>query len=222
LAREPQPDEFSAERQRMVDWQLRDRGISDERVLDAFGRVPRHEFVAEKYRGQAYEDHPIPIGEGQTISQPYIVASTLQALAIRAEDRVLDVGTGSGYQTALLAELAHEVYSIERYEELARRAEETLSRLGYANVKVLVGDGSEGLPQHAPFDEIAVSAAAPQVPPSLFQQLAEHGRMVIPVGSTHSQQLQLISKIDGRPQTTLLEACRFVPFIGAQGYTIGW
>lgn len=206
----------------MVEHQLRDRGISDQRVLQAFARVPRHEFVADGFRSQAYEDHPIPIGEGQTISQPYIVGSSLQALAVQPEDRVLDVGTGSGYQTALLAELAREVYSIERYETLARTAEQTLARLGYSNVTIIVGDGTEGLPEHAPYNAIAVSAAAPQIPRALFEQLAEDGRMVIPVGPAHAQQLQLVRKIQGQPQITLLEACRFVPLIGTQGYRGGW
>jgi len=206
----------------MVELQLRARGISDERVLDAFARVPRHEFVAAKFRPHAYEDHPIPIGQDQTISQPYIVASTLQALAVQPQDRVLDVGTGSGYQTALLAELAREVYSIERHEELARNAEQTLLRLAYTNVKVFVGDGTEGIPEYAPYDAIAVAAAAPQVPLALFAQLSEAGRMVIPVGPAHTQHLQRIQKVKGAAQVTILDACRYVPLIGAQGYSGGW
>jgi protein-L-isoaspartate(D-aspartate) O-methyltransferase len=206
----------------MVELQLRSRGIDDERVLAAFARVPRHEFVAPKYGRQAYEDHPIPIGENQTISQPYIVAITLQALALQPEDRALDVGTGSGYQTALLAELVREVFSIERYEGLAQAAQQTLTRLDYSNVSVAVGDGTQGLPEHAPYNAIAVSAAAPQIPPPLFEQLAEGGRMVIPVGPAYAQQLQLVQKIDGRMVVTGLEACRFVPLIGSEGYGSGW
>ena len=219
---EPIPDRFSADRQRMVESQLRNRGINDERLLQAFLRVPRHQFVAEKYWPQAYEDHPIPIGYNQTISQPYIVAVTLQVLAVQPGDRVLDVGTGSGYQTALLAELAREVYSIERHEELARNTEAVLSKLGYDNVHVVVGDGSEGLPEHAPFQAIAVSAAAPRIPDALFAQLSDCGRMVIPVGPSHAQQLQLVRKQGDRADITMLEPCRFVPLIGSQAYQSGW
>lgn len=222
MAAGQQSDPFTADRQRMVELQLRARGIEDERVLAAFARVPRHEFIASKYWHQAYEDHPIPIGSSQTISQPYIVALTLQALAVQPGDRVLDVGTGSGYQAGLLAELAREVYSIERYEDLAQTARTTVARLGYSNVTVVVGDGTQGLPEHAPFNVIAVSAAAPRIPPALIEQLAEDGRMVIPVGPAHAQQLQLVHKKDGQSNITMLEACRFVPLIGAQGYSTGW
>ena len=206
----------------MVDRQLRDRGIRDLRALDAMARVPRHEFVAEQYWGQAYEDHPIPIGHGQTVSQPYIVAVTLDALDLQPFDTVLEIGTGSGYQTALLAELTGQVYSMERHEDLARQAEATLERLGYSNVNVIVGDGSEGLPAKAPFDAIAVSAAAPQIPKSLLEQLRENGRMVIPVGPADVQELQLVRKLQDRPAVQVLEGCRFVPLIGGQGYGSGW
>ncbi|HVO82628.1 MAG TPA: protein-L-isoaspartate(D-aspartate) O-methyltransferase [Terriglobales bacterium] len=219
---EVHPDRFVAERQKMVDWQVRDRGIRDLRVLDAMTRVPRHEFVAEQYWDQAYEDHPIPIGQGQTVSQPYIVALTLDALDLQPFDVVLEVGTGSGYQTALLAILTDQVYSMERHEALARHAEATLARLGYHNVNVIVGDGSEGLPTFAPFEAIAVSAAAPQIPSSLFEQLREGGRMVIPVGPADVQELQLVRKREGHPVVETLEACRFVPLIGGQGYRSDW
>lgn len=202
----------------MVQSQLRGRGIRDQRVLDAMARVPRHEFVAERFRDQAYEDHPIPIGEGQTISQPYIVALTLEALSLLAPDTVLEIGTGSGYQSALLAELSQHVYTIERHPSLARNAEATLFRLGYTNVTVSVGDGSHGLPAHAPFDAIVVAAAAPQIPPALFAQLRETGRMVIPVGPAEAQELQLVRKRAGEPLITVLEGCRFVPLVGGQGY----
>jgi protein-L-isoaspartate(D-aspartate) O-methyltransferase len=212
------PDRFTPERQTMVESQLRGRGIRDQRVLDAMARVPRHEFVAERYRDQAYEDHPIPIGEGQTISQPYIVALTLEALSLEAPDTVLEIGTGSGYQTALLAELSRHVYTVERHPSLARNAEATLSRLRYTNVTVSVGDGSQGLPARAPFDAIVVSAAAPQIPPSLLEQLREAGRMVIPVGPAEAQELQLVRKRAGEPLVTVLEGCRFVPLVGGQGY----
>ena len=170
-------------RQHMVDSQLRDRGISDPRVLDAMLRVPRHEFVPEPYRAQAYEDHPLPIGDGQTISQPYIVALMLESLQLTPTDKVLEVGTGSGYVTALLAELAAQVFSIERHASLAESARNLLATLGYTNIHVFTGDGALGLPASAPFDAILVSAAALSVPPALLVQLRDGGRMIIPVGS---------------------------------------
>jgi protein-L-isoaspartate(D-aspartate) O-methyltransferase len=222
MAAEIQIDSFLAQRRSMVDSQLRARGIRDERVLTAMLHVPRQEFVSEDYRDQVYEDHPIPIGEGQTLSQPYIVAKMLEALALDPSNAVLEVGTGSGYQTALLSELTREVYSVERHASLARAAEATLTRLGYTNVKVLLGDGSHGLSERAPFDAIVVSAAAPQIPPPLFEQLREGGRMVIPVGPAHAQELQLVRKQAGQPVVTNLEGCRFVPLIGSEGYRSGW
>ena len=212
------PDPYVGERHRMVESQLRHRGIHDERILDAMARVPRHYFVPEEYRPQAYGDHPIPIGENQTISQPFIVAVSLQALALTGSESVLEVGTGSGYQTALLAELARNVYSIERYPTLARGAETVLADLELNNVKVEIGDGSRGLSEFAPYDAILVSAAAPTVPQSLLDQLSEGGRMVIPVGPTHAQELQLIRKQEDKPIAQTLEGCRFVPLIGAEGY----
>jgi protein-L-isoaspartate(D-aspartate) O-methyltransferase len=208
---------FVTLRLRMVDTQLRARGIADERVLDAMSRVPRHEFTAERYRDQAYEDYPLPIGEGQTISQPYIVALMLEALALTPASRVLEVGTGSGYVTALLGELAAQVVSVERHAALAADAGDLLARLGYTNVKVIVGDGSQGYPELAPYDAIIVSAAAPEVPSALLAQLAEGGRMIIPVGSFDAQQLQLVHKRNGQPQTTLRELCRFVPLVSGGG-----
>ena len=197
----------------MVEDHLRARGIRDERVLRAMTRVPRELFVAEPYRRQAYEDHPIPIGERQTISQPYIVALMLEAVAVKPSDRVLEVGTGSGYVTALLAEMAAEVFSVERHAGLAREASALLARLGYANVTVNVGDGTQGFAEHAPYDGIVVSAAAPEVPVALLAQLAEGGRMIIPVGIEDSQQLQLIEKREGQPQISLRDLCRFVPLV---------
>ena len=202
----------------MVQSQLRQRGVRDGRVLDAMTRVPRHQFVPERYQAQAYEDHPIPIGFGQTISQPYIVALMLEALSLLPTDTVLEVGTGSGYQTALLAELAARIYSIERHAPLAENAAAVLHSLGYSNATVLVGDGSKGLPEHAPFDAIIVSAAAPQVPLALFHQLAESGRMIVPVGPSDAQELQLITKQDGKLVVSHLEGCRFVPLIGGEGF----
>jgi protein-L-isoaspartate(D-aspartate) O-methyltransferase len=204
---------FSRLRLRMVESQLRARGVGDEQVLDAMLRVPRHEFAPERYRDQAYEDHPLPIGEGQTISQPYIVARMLEALGLTPADRVLEVGTGSGYLTALLAELAAQVFSVERHAALADAARELLGRMGYTNIRVIVGDGSQGLAEGAPYDAIIVSAAAPEVPHALIEQLAEGGRMIIPVGPTDSQQLQVIHKENGRPRISLRELCRFVPLI---------
>jgi protein-L-isoaspartate(D-aspartate) O-methyltransferase len=205
--------EFTKQRQRMVESHLRARGITDERVLAAMSRVPRHKFIHEIYRSQAYEDYPLPIGDGQTISQPYIVALMLQALAIKASDRALEVGTGSGYVTALLAELAATVISMERHVSLVDRARELLARLGDDNVKIVAGDGSQGFPESAPYDVIVVSAAAPELPRALVAQLAEGGRMIIPVGQQESQQLQLVSIQNGRPEITLRELCRFVPLV---------
>lgn len=223
MAAETPVDGFLAQRRDMVEAQLRARGIRDERVLAAMSRVPRQEFIPAEYRDQAYEDHPIPIGEGQTVSQPYIVAIMLQALALEPSDTVLEIGTGSGYQTALLAELTHQVYSVERHSSLARIAEAALARLGYSNVQVSIGDGSNGLLERSPFDAIVVSAAAPQVPASLLIQLRDGGgRMVIPVGPAQAQELQLVRKEAGQPLVSTLEGCRFVPLIGSEGYHSGW
>jgi len=208
---------LAIQRLRMVESQLRERGITDERVLAAMGRVPRHEFTPEKFRSQAYADHPLPIGEGQTISQPYIVALMLEALALKPVDKVLEVGTGSGYVTALLAELAAQVVSMERHAALADEAGVLLGRLGYTNVQVIAGDGTQGFPQSAPYDAILVSAATAEVPAALVAQLAEGGRMIIPVGPSNSQQLQLIRMQGGHPATTSREACRFVPLLGGLG-----
>jgi len=202
----------------MVRVQLVERGIRDLRVLDAMGRVPRHEFVPEDFRRDAYGDHPLPIGEGQTISQPYIVAAMLEHLALQATDRVLEIGTGSGYVTALLSLLCAEVYSVERHAPLAAVAESALHGLGHPdlkcrNVKIRVGDGRQGWPDYAPFDAILVSAATSEMPPALFDQLREGGRMMAPVGPSSSQELQLIRKIGGQPKVKVLEGCRFVPLV---------
>lgn len=206
-------DVFSNLRRQMVDSQLRARGILDQRVLEAMLRVPRHEFAPARYRDQAYEDHPLPIGEGQTISQPYMVATMLDALALSPLDKTLEVGTGSGYVTALLAELAADVVSMERHAALADSARVILSHLGYPNVKVMTGDGTLGFPPAAPYDAIVVSAAATEVPRELLEQLAEGGRMIIPVGVEDAQQLQLIEKRNGQLRTSLRELCRFVPLV---------
>lgn len=204
---------YSNLRMEMVDAQLRGRGIRDQRVLDAMARVPRHEFTPEPYRSQAYEDHPLPIAEEQTISQPYIVALMLEALALQPSDKVLEIGTGSGYVTALLAELAESVVSIERHASLAVAARQLLSVMGYQNASVITGDGSAGFAECAPYDKIIVSAAASQLPHALVNQLAEGGRMIVPVGREEAQQLQLIEVRDGQPRTILREMCRFVPLV---------
>jgi protein-L-isoaspartate(D-aspartate) O-methyltransferase len=206
-------ERFAALRHRMVETQLRARDIRDERVLQAMARVPRHQFAPEQYRGQAYEDHPLPIGEGQTISQPYMVALMLDFLELRPADRALEVGTGSGYVTALLAELALHVVSVERHAALANDARMLLAVMGYSNVTVIVGDGSRGWPDFAPYDAIIVSAAASAVPPDLVAQLAEGGRMIIPVGGSDTQQLLLIRKQNGEAVVSTHGLCRFVPLI---------
>jgi len=200
-------------RQIMVDSQLRARGISDPRVLDAMLRVPREQFVSEPNREQAYEDHPLPIGNGQTISQPYIVALMLESLHLRPTDKVLEIGTGSGYATALLAQLAAQVFSVERHPALAQSAREVIAALGYTNVRILTGDGTLGLPEAAPFDAIMVSAAAPYLPPALLAQLSDNGRIIIPIGTENSQQLQFVRLINGQPVISLRELVRFVPLI---------
>jgi protein-L-isoaspartate(D-aspartate) O-methyltransferase len=214
----PVTDPYRARRCAMVIVQLRDRGIRDERVLAAMERVPRHEFVPPERIDDAYGDHPLPIGEGQTISQPYIVAAMLEALALRAEDVVLEVGAGSGYQTAVLCELCRHVYGIERHARLCEKAQATLTRLGYSNFTLRVGDGSLGWPDGAPFDGIVVSAAVPRVPLPLFEQLREGGRLILPVGSQFSQELVLVRKQAGVAVTTHLDGCRFVPLVGTEGF----
>jgi|SRR6266853_4730605 len=210
---------FAAERFSMVERQLRQRGIRDERVLAAMSKVPRHEFVSPQDWGIAYADHPVGIAEQQTTSQPYMIAAMIEAAQVRPEDRVLEIGAGSGYQTALLAELASQVFAVERYPSLADTARQTLERLGYRNVQVIAGDGSLGLPEAAPFDAIIVSAAAPGVPPALSEQLAPGGRLVIPVGDAQQQNLQLVRRDhQGNISVRTLEGCRFVPLIGQQGF----
>lgn len=219
-ATESREERFAAQRHLMVEEQLRNRGIHDQRVLEAMERVPRQEFVAPEYEEQVYEDHPIPIGSAQTVSQPYIVAAMLESLRVSPGDVVLEVGTGSGYQTALLSQLAARVYSIERHPELAEEARRRLERLSYNNVVVFVGDGSQGLPEYAPFDAITVGAAAPRIPEPLFQQLRNGGRMILPVGTSESQELWLVTKEEGGPKVTRMEACRFVPLIGSEGFMV--
>jgi len=199
----------------LIEKELRPDGITDERVIQALYRVRREKFIPESLLDRAYGNYPLPIGENQTISQPYIVALMTQALDIQPEDRVLEIGTGSGYQTAILAELAQMVYSVERIESLAQKARTNLYSQGYSNVMLIVGDGSVGLPEYAPFHKIIVTAAAPHVPNSLREQLKEGGKMVIPVGGRSVQDLRLVEKaLNGRIYTSTLCGCRFVPLIG--------
>ena len=201
----------------MVDLQLRARDIVDEAVLRAMERVPREVFVPEGERHRAYEDAALPIGHGQTISQPYMVARISEALAVRPEERVLDVGTGSGYQAAVLSELGAEVLTIERIPELAELARENLAAAGYG-IKVLVGDGTLGLPDRAPFDAIAVAAAAPNFPQTLYEQLRPRGRLVVPVGGWRGQRLEVIVRSPEGPAVVHSVPCRFVPLVGEEGF----
>jgi protein-L-isoaspartate(D-aspartate) O-methyltransferase len=215
-------DVFKSARQSMIDQQLRARGIYDPRVLDAMRAVPRHEFIPETLRGQAYADRALPIGDDQTISQPYIVALMLQSLRLRGHEQVLEIGTGSGYQTALLSRLAGHVYTLECLPRLAGTAASTLYRLGCENVDVHVGDGSQGLPDMSPFDCIVVSAAAPSVPGPLRAQLrADGGRMVIPVGDADNQVLELVVRQGERWEFKRVAAVRFVPLVGRYGFAPG-
>ncbi len=210
--------EYAPQRAEMIEKQLRRRGITDGAVLAAMLAVPRHEFVPEELRSRAYEDAPLPIGGGQTISQPYIVAAMTSALRLQPGDRVLEIGTGCGFQAAVLSHLAKEVFTIELRPELASAASEKLARLGYHNVHVHCGDGTLGLPEFAPFDAILVAAAAPEVPEPLLAQLAEAGRLIIPVGDADNQELHLVEKHAGVFSTKMLEGCRFVPLVGHHGW----
>ena len=210
--------ELTQQRAEMVDAQLRRRGIHDERVLRAMEIVPRHEFVPWQLQREAYQDSPVPIGEGQTISQPYIVAHMLEALRLSPQDRVLEVGTGTGYEAAVMSRIVREVYTIERFPSLAEAAKKIFDRLGYTNIHVVIGDGSRGYADAAPYDAIIVAAAAPRVPDALVEQLKDGGRAIVPVGEADLQQLRLISKNDGALQRQTLDACRFVPLVGEEGY----
>ena len=216
------PDDSAAQRSAMVEQQLRGRDIVDERVLAAMERVPREQFVPERERKRAYEDAALPIGGGQTISQPYMVARICESLALRGEERVLDVGTGSGYQAAVIAELAPEVFTIERIPELAEQARANLAAAGYADrVQVRTGDGTLGLADEAPFDAIAVAAAAPEFPQSLYEQLKLRGRLVVPVGGPRGQRLETVVRSPEGPAVIRSVPCRFVPLVGEQGFDGG-
>jgi len=202
----------------MVDSQLRGRDVVDERVLAAMDRVPRELFLPEKLRDRAYDDAALPIGAGQTISQPYMVARICEALSLTGPERVLDVGTGSGYQAAVLAELADEVDTIERIPELAEHARTSLAAAGYGRVRVHVGDGSRGLRERAPFDAIAVAAAAPELPRTLYDQLEPGGRLVVPIGRRRVQRLEVIVRSPEGPTVVRSVPCRFVPLLGEEGF----
>jgi len=214
----PDDEEFGSARDAMLAEQLRARGIHDTRVLNAIRAVPRHEFVPDDLRGEAYNDEPLPIGHEQTISQPFIVGFMTQLLDLAQGDVVLEIGTGSGYQTAILSLLAHHVYSLERHRDLARHAADRLERLGYRNVDIHIGDGSQGLPDMAPFDAIIVTAAAPKLPGPLQAQLSAHGgRLVAPVGTT-SQHLELVVRQGNHWEAKRVMSVKFVPLIGRYGF----
>jgi protein-L-isoaspartate(D-aspartate) O-methyltransferase len=208
----------AAERRAMVEEQLRSRGIRDERVLAAMDRVPREAFVDPDDRSRAYLDMPLAIGFGQTISQPYMVGLIAEAAEVREDDKVLDVGTGSGYAAAVLAELGATVHTIERIPELAAKARERLEAAGYDAVAVHVGDGSLGLPEEAPFDAITVAAAAPELPATLYEQLVSGGRLVVPIGGPEGQRLEVAIRSPEGPAVLRSVPCRFVPLVGAQGF----
>lgn len=209
---------YDLARARMVREQLIPRGITDQRVLDAMGSVPRNLFVQDALQSQAYGDFPLPIGEGQTISQPYIVALMTQALKLKGHEKVLEIGTGCGYQSAVLAHLCDRVYTVERIKALHIIARRILDRLKYLNILCKLDDGTLGWPEHAPYDAIMVTAAGPQIPDSLMDQLGDPGRLVIPVGDRFSQDLIVVSKEDGEITRKLIEKVRFVSLIGAEGW----
>lgn len=211
-------DPYEAERERMVTYQIAGKGVKDERVLDAMRKVPRHRFVSKDARPYAYADSPIRIGSGQTISQPYIVALMTELLDVEPDHRVLDVGTGSGYQAAILGVLAAEVHSIERHPELADSAQNTLDSLGYTNIQVHVGDGTQGYQPAAPYDRIVVAAAGPSVPQALLDQLAPGGRLVIPVGPRYSQRLEVWERKGDQFKKSTNIPVVFVPLIGEEGW----
>lgn len=210
--------EYEALRKLMVQEQLYARGIKDARVLNAFEKIERHKFLPEESRASAYADSPIPIGEGQTISQPYMAALMTQCLKLNGRERVLEIGTGSGYQTAILAELAKEVYTIERFAGLAKRSAETLREAGYENIKTKLGDGTLGWPEKAPFERIIIAAATPRVPLPLIDQLKDRGKMVLPLEDTSSQILTIVEKNGNKLDYTEVCACVFVPLVGKYGY----
>ena len=211
-------DDFALARERMVKDQLRARGIRDERVLQVMGRIPRHLFIEETLANEAYDDHPVPIGEKQTISQPYIVALMTEALELTGKENTLEIGTGSGYQTAILAELSNRVYTIDRIESLLLNARKILAQLGYDNIVFKVFDGTMGWEDYSPFDAIMVTAGSPSLPRPLLDQLADNGRMIIPVGDRHTQELIKVIRRGKRLEQESLGGCRFVNLIGVHGW----
>jgi protein-L-isoaspartate(D-aspartate) O-methyltransferase len=216
-------DRYAKQRKKMVDSQIRSRGVRDERVLRAMEKIPRHLFIDEGLIDQAYNDNPLPIGDKQTISQPYIVALMTEALELKARDKVLELGTGSGYEAAILAELADRVFTIERIASLAQKARKLLESLNYYNVVIRVGDGTYGWREESPFDAIAVSAGSPSIPRMLVEQLAIGGRLVIPVGSRYSQSLIKLTRLSENPDDVKREdlgGCRFVNLIGEHGWKV--
>jgi protein-L-isoaspartate(D-aspartate) O-methyltransferase len=214
-------DPYAIAREEMVQTQIRKRGVIDEAVLRVMATIPRHEFVPPQSRGMAYADEPVGIGGGQTISQPYIVAAMTEALQLRGSEKVLDIGTGCGYQAAVLSRLAREVYSVEFRPELARSAAERLQHLGFHNVHVHTGDGSMGLPELAPYDAILVAAAAPSLSQPLLDQLNDGGRMIAPIGTEEHQQLLLVTRHGAEYKSERREQCRFVPLMGRYGWKSG-
>ncbi|MCX5859904.1 MAG: protein-L-isoaspartate(D-aspartate) O-methyltransferase [Proteobacteria bacterium] len=216
-----QEEKFELLRREMVQSQLERRNLKDQRVLEAMRKVPRHRFVPEQSRSEAYDDHPLPIGEGQTISQPYMVAIMTELLELRGGEKVLEIGTGSGYQLAILAELAREVFSVERLGPLADRSRARLRELGYRNIEIRTGDGTIGWPERAPFDGIIVTAGAPKIPLPLVEQLSEGGRLVIPVGEERRQELYRVVKEGGGTRKEYFGGCVFVPLVGEHGWDVG-
>jgi len=212
-------ERFAEQRQVMVDHQMRARGIADVMLLSVMRKVPRHRFVSPNLWKEAYADHPLPIGEGQTISQPYIVALMSEALHLSGEEKVLEIGTGSGYQTAILAELANTVITIERSSVLSQTAQQRLVKLGYHNIRFVVGDGTLGLPTEAPFNRILATGSLPCTPPGLLDQLSNSGILVLPVGDKTLQRLVQIKKTGSSHKKKDLGACRFVPLIGKEGWS---
>ncbi len=210
--------DYKTLRENMVEFQIKSRGIKDEKVLEAMREIPRHLFVSEGQKPYAYEDYPLPIGEGQTISQPYIVALMTEALQLKRDERVLELGTGSGYQAAILSKLCSEVYTTEKVDSLALQAERLFEKLGYENIKVKVCDGTEGWMEYSPYNGIIVTAGAPKIPEPLIEQLAENGRIVIPVGGSFSQDLIVGEKIKGKLIKKAICGCMFVPLIGKYGW----
>ncbi|MFO7760064.1 MAG: protein-L-isoaspartate(D-aspartate) O-methyltransferase [Thermodesulfobacteriota bacterium] len=211
-------NDYSVSRNRMIREQLLPRGINDEKVLQVMAQVPRHIFVEDALQNQAYGDYPLPIGEGQTISQPYIVALMTQALGLKGHETVLEIGTGCGYQTAVLAALCERVYSVERFKTLAIKTRRNLDRLGCLNVVIKIDDGTAGWDKYAPYDAIIITAASPEIPPPLLEQLRDPGTMVIPVGDRFSQELVVVRKKEGQISRETIEQVRFVGLIGQYGW----